>query len=180
MITLRKRFRLKNSIAINFVNLNKEEKEMVRRWRNNKNIRRWMYDGHIISLKEHSRFIESLKNDNKNSYWLIKNGRGESVGTVSLNRINFKNRNAYLGIYVNPEISQSGTGRLLIALLKKIAFGIFKLHTLKLEVIADNKRAVDFYSREGFSKEGELRDFVFKNGRWIDVVVMGMINNAKK
>lgn len=180
MVNLIKRFKLKNSTAINFVDLNKEEKAMVRRWRNNKNIRRWLYTDHIISAKEHSRFIEALKDDDKNAYWLIKNRSGEFLGTVSLNRINLKNRSAYLGIYANPEVRQPRTGHGLIAFLKKIAFGIFKLHTLKLEVIADNKRAIDFYIREGFSKKGELRDFVFKNRRWMDVVVMGIINNAKK
>lgn len=179
MAMLRKRFKLKNNIAINFINLSKEEKGMVRRWRNNKDIRKWLFTGHIISAKEHSRFIEALEKGDKNTYWLVKNISGESLGVISLNRINFKNRNAYLGIYTNPEFRHPLAGRQLLALLKKIAFKIFKFHTLKLEVIADNKRAIGFYKKSGFIREGRLSEFVHKNGKWQDAIVMGIIRKGR-
>ncbi|MDW8097566.1 MAG: GNAT family N-acetyltransferase, partial [Aquificaceae bacterium] len=56
-----------------------------------------------------------------------------------------------------------------------LAFEVAKLHTLKLEVIEDNERAISFYKRMGFVEEGRLREFVFKEGRWKDVIVMGMV-----
>ncbi len=30
----------------------------------------------------------------------------------------------------------------------------------------------------GFEEEGRLREFVFKDGRWKDVIVMGMIKKG--
>jgi len=59
-----------------------------------------------------------------------------------INKVDFKNSNAYIGIYTNPYLS--GMGRMLIECLKKLAFDEGKLHTLKLEVIEDNERAVNF------------------------------------
>jgi len=61
--------------------------------------------------------------------------------------------------------------------LKMVAFGVAKLHTLKLEVIEDNERALKLYIRSGFKKEGELIDYVFKNGLYKNVILMGMVNN---
>ena len=90
--------------------------------------------------------------------------------------MDLSNKNAYLGIYTNPYNVKRGTGYALIECLKVLAFDIANLHTLKLEVIEKNKRAISFYKKAGFSKEGILRDFVFKDGKWCDVIVMGIIN----
>jgi len=63
---------------------------------------------------------------------------------------------------------------------KELAFDITHLHTLRLEVIADNERAVNFYKNFGFCEEGRLKEFVFKDGKWCDVIVMGMIKGEQK
>ena len=176
MMDLRRDFKFEDILLINFMNLGDKEKEIVREWRNNVDIRKWMYSDHIISQEEHVRFIEELKIDNKNSYWLAGDKDGEYLGIISLNRVDLSNKNAYLGIYTNPYNVKRGTGYALIECLKVLAFDIANLHTLKLEVIEKNKRAISFYKKAGFSKEGILRDFVFKDGKWCDVIVMGIIN----
>lgn len=173
-------FEFDDSIIKNFVNLTQKEKKMVRKWRNSDNVRKWMYSDHIISHKEHYEFIETLKTDNKNFYWLVKNKKNENhVGVIYLNRVDFKNKNTYLGIYSNPDSKQKGVGSLLIEALKKIAFDIAKLHTLKLEVVDFNDRAISFYKNMGFTEEGRLKEFVFKDGKWHDVIIMGIINKNK-
>lgn len=174
-VSLRRNFEFDDVFLVNFINLNNEESEMVRNWRNNENIRRWMFSDHIISQEEHIRFIEGLKKNSKNFYWVVKNKEGEYLGVVSLNRVDFKNKNAYLGIYVSPDCQQVGTGHVLITCLKKITLDIARLHTLKLEVIETNARAIDFYKKSGFTEEGRLKEFISKDGRWLDVVVMGII-----
>src|SRR5208283_5956624 len=100
------------------------------------------------------------------------------LGVIYLNRADFSNMNAFLGIYSNPDRKAPGAGSLLVDCLKKIAFEKLNLHTLKLEVIETNVRAVDFYAKSGFSQEGRLEEFVFKKGRWYDVVIMGMVNRT--
>lgn len=157
----------------NFINLTTEEMEMILEWRNHEDIRKWMYSDHIISKDEHFRFMEGIKQDNKNFYWLVKNKEGY-VGVISLNRIDLKNKNAYIGIYSNPKLSR--VGGLLMECLKKLAFDTANLHTLKAEAIWTNKHAIDFYKKSGFSEEGRLKEFIFKNGKWQDVIVMGIIN----
>ncbi|MFN3711888.1 MAG: UDP-4-amino-4,6-dideoxy-N-acetyl-beta-L-altrosamine N-acetyltransferase [Alishewanella aestuarii] len=157
----------------NFINLDQEEREMVRRWRNHPEVRRWMYSDHEISQEEHARFIENLKRDEKNFYYLVYKG-DIPIGVISLTRIDFKNRNAYWGVYSNPEEKIFGAGVVLEKAVLKLAFEMLKLHTLKLEVIEDNERAKSFYKNMGFLEEGRLKEFVFKDGRWKDVIVMGM------
>jgi len=176
MKSLKKNFRFKDILLLNFINLTNKDKQLVRGWRNNKDIRKWMYSENTISPKEHSNFIKKLKVDNQNFYWLAKNKDDKYLGVIYLNRLDNKNKNVYLGIYVNPNLKIRGIGHLLMTSLKRIAFKIIGLHSLKLEVIDINHQAINFYRKEGFLKEGKLREFVFKDKKWHDVVIMGIIN----
>lgn len=171
---LKKNINIGDVVLKNFINLTTEEKEMILRWRNDENVRVWMYSNHVISHEEHFKFMEGLQQENKNLYWLIMRKNKEYLGIISLNKIDLRNKNAYLGIYSNPELS--GIGGAIMECLKKLAFGIAHLHTLKAEVIETNKRAINFYKKAGFSEEGRLKKFVFKDGRWQDVMIMGIIN----
>jgi len=133
-----------------------------------------MYTDHIISPDEHMQFLERLKTDNKNYCWVIK---GEDyLGVIALNKIDYKNKNAYFAIYANPNSKTIGIGRTLDKLAIKIAFEIFNLHSLRLEVIEDNKGVINLHRKMGFNEEGRLKGYVFKDNIWKDVIVMGKIN----
>ena len=56
------------------------------------------------------------------------------------------------------------------------AFKSLDLHKLMLRVHADNERAIKSYARAGFEKEAYLKDDVFVNGKYTDIVLMGLIN----
>lgn len=173
-------FELEDVILINFIDLSNEEREMVRNWRNNENIRKWMYTDHFISKEEHYRFLESLKQDKKNYYWLVKNKNNKYLGVMSFTRVDFKNRNAYFGIYSNPDEKIPGMGILLDMIAISLSFRIAKLHSLKLEVIEDNRQVVNLHQKMGFIEEGRLREFIVKDKIWKDVIVMGMINKKEQ
>lgn len=166
-------FDLINLKLKNFINTSEEEKYSILEWRNHKSIRKWMYSDKVIDLNEHLNFIDNLKYDKKKFFWLAGD-----IGVVYLNRVDFYNKNAYLGIYLNPLVPNEGKGIFLGKALLEIAFEIIKLHSLRLEVIEDNYRARKFYEKLGFKEEGCLIDFVNKNGNWKNVIIMGKINNG--
>lgn len=173
-IRLRRNFELDGFRLTNFIYLGAESKR-VRRWRNHEGVRKWMYSDHLISKKEHLQFVEGLKEDRKNFFWMVADKEG-GLGVISLNKVDVKNKHAYLGIYVNPDDRRRGAGEILVDLLKRLCFEIAHLHSLRLEVIDGNERAVRFYRKVGFRKEGRLKEFVLKEGRWRDVIVMAMIH----
>lgn len=176
VITLARDFKFKDILLLNYINLNDAEKELVRNWRNKNCVREWMYSDVTISRTEHSKFIDKLKKDKKNFYWLAKHASNGYLGVIYLNELDKRNKNAYLGIYTNPDSDFKGKGSMLMECLKLLSFKKAKLHTIKLEVIKKNKKAIRFYKKSGFVIEGYLKGFVFKNGRWQDVIVMGLIN----
>jgi UDP-4-amino-4,6-dideoxy-N-acetyl-beta-L-altrosamine N-acetyltransferase len=173
MIDLRIDYECDGKFLKNFINLNDNEKELVRRWRNYDNIRKWMFSDKIIAQEEHLAFINRLQNDTKNAYWLVKDDE-RYMGVVYLNKIDRMNKNAFLGIYTNPENNIKGTGSSLIKCIKKLSFEIAGFHALKLEVLVNNEKAIYLYKKMGFIEKDKIKDFVVKNGEWQDVLIMGI------
>ena len=173
---LKTNIKVNGNQLINFINLTNDEKEMLRNWRNHESVRVWMYQEHIISPEEHNAYLKQLKENNNTFCWILRNMNSENIGVISINRVDFVNKNAYLGIYLNPDHKAPRAGRLLNDSLKQVAFKIINLHTLKLEVLSNNTRALKFYKKLGFLEEGRLKEFVYKNGKWHDVVIMGITN----
>lgn len=172
---LKKDIDLTECTLINFINIDDTEGVMLREWRNNDDIRKWMYTDHLISVHEHQHFLTKVKKDNKNFYWIIKY-HNDYIGTISLNKIDFTNKNAYLGIYANPYCKIDGVGKLLGRVVPELAFKIAGLHTLKLEVLEKNTRAINFYKKTGFEEEGKLKEFIYKDNLWHNIIIMGIIN----
>ncbi len=52
---------------------------------------------------------------------------------------------------------------------------ILNLQRLELEVYRDNERAVALYAKHGFEREGEMRAFAFRNGRFVDALMMARL-----
>lgn len=173
---LKKNFTFNKIRLINFINLSSQEREILRTLRNHPKIRKWMYHDDLISIKEHRDFIRKLAVLNNDFYWIAKDDKGSYLGVVYLNKVDFVNKNAYLGIYSNPAFR--GIGHTLIDCLRKLSFKLVKLHTLKLEVIETNTKAVNFYEKQGFKKEGKLKDFSYKDSKWQDVIIMGIKNKV--
>jgi RimJ/RimL family protein N-acetyltransferase len=68
-----------------------------------------------------------------------------------------------------------GYGREAISLLLEYAFRYHNLHRVMLEVHGRNVRAVKAYQACGFVEEGRLREHVWSDGSYDDLVVMGVL-----
>ena len=54
-------------------------------------------------------------------------------------------------------------------------FNYFGLHKITLEVLSTNERAINLYKKIGFVLEGVKRDEVLKSGKWIDSIIMSIL-----
>ena len=132
-----------------YVALDSEEHRLVLKMRNASSIKRWMYHTDDITPQEHSKFIESLKDNQSKRYFLV-NQADTILGGINLTEINSQNKTAELGIFVNPFLSIKGIGQLLIQQAFDYAYNTLDLKTLKLEVFEDNERAIKAYLKSGF------------------------------
>jgi len=155
--------------------LNRENLEMILRWRNTPGIREKMYTSHMISWEEHVAWFEKIKNSNTQKWFVYHAPSGEPTGVVYFTEISDKNRSAFWAFYA-AENSPLGTGSQMEYEALEYVFQERKLHKLNCEVLANNSRVVRLHEKFGFSKEGVFRDFHFDGNEYVDVVRLGILD----
>lgn len=122
-------------------------------------------------------FDEHVKDEDKSDF--VIEADGKIIGEIGLHR--WKNRRAGVatlgvGIY-HPDYVGRGFGRDAISVLLDWAFRIQNFRRISLETMATNERAIRAYRACGFVEEGRLREHEYWNGRYVDVVCMGILRS---
>jgi RimJ/RimL family protein N-acetyltransferase len=100
------------------------------------------------------------------------------VGTVGLHRIEAKDRHAGFGIAIGAKTEWGkGYGSEATRLVLEHAFSTLNLNRIWLHVYAENQRAIRVYEGIGFVREGVLRQHGYREGRYADTVVMGILRD---
>lgn len=136
---------------LNFINLSLKEKKMILEWRNSTNIKKYMYTQDDISLENHMKFIESLKNSEDKIYFLVKKD-DEFIGVIDFNNIK-ENESLIMGIYANPNLK--GKGNILLETIINFSFYILKVKKIFAEVFFENEKAYNLYKKYNFKEIGE-------------------------
>jgi putative acetyltransferase len=77
-----------------------------------------------------------------------------------------------IGMGVRDDWQGRGIGGTLLRAALEMADGWLQLRRIELQVYADNAAAIALYSRQGFEREGLLRDYAFRDGHFVDALAM--------
>jgi len=134
-----------------------------------------------FSLAQEERWFESLQGrlERQESVVLaIETSDGVHIGNVGLDNINWKDRNAEMGIVIGEKAYwDQGYGSDSIRTLLRLAFHEMNLHRVLLRVDADNARGIHCYEKAGFQQEGTLREVVFREGTYHDQHIMSILQS---
>jgi RimJ/RimL family protein N-acetyltransferase len=98
---------------------------------------------------------------------------------VSLSRIDRRNLTGELGIMIGEKgYRGQGFGAESLRMLVAYAFARMNLRRIKALVFADNGPAIKLYESCGFIREGTLREEAYKDGRFRDVHIFGLIRDG--
>lgn len=98
------------------------------------------------------------------------------IGCTYLLNINWVNRNAEFHIMIgDTDARKKGAGTFAMKKMIHHAFYDLNLHRLTLEVLEKNTAAIHLYTKEGFIREGMKREVVYKNGQYLNCVIMGLL-----
>ena len=139
---------MKEIKLINFTDLSNDEKKIILEWRNNPNIKKWMYTQSDITLESHLNFIDSLNNSKDKLYFLVKK-EDENIGVIYFTQIE-PNESLHIGIYSNPHLK--GYGKILLETIIYFSFEILKVEKIFSEVYFENERAFSLYKIYGFKE----------------------------
>jgi len=98
------------------------------------------------------------------------------IGSVYIRDINYTHKKGEFGIFIGErDFIGKGFGGLATKEILEIAFGKLKLHRIYLRVFPDNISAIKTYEKVGFVKEGLLKDTVFIDGKFKDMLLMAKV-----
>jgi RimJ/RimL family protein N-acetyltransferase len=102
---------------------------------------------------------------------------GRHIGDCSLRTTSPENRDARLGVTIGDAAHvDRGYGTDAARLLCCFGFETMGLHRISVEVFADDPRALRVYKRLGFRVEARRRDADFRNGRFRDALLFGLLH----
>jgi RimJ/RimL family protein N-acetyltransferase len=108
---------------------------------------------------------------------LIIEVSGEVVGDINLFDVQTRNRCCRVGLSIWRASDRGrGYGGDALRALLRWAFREFNMHRVELSVDPSNERAIRLYERLGFAREGVRREAHYDDGRFIDDVVMGLLD----
>ena len=154
-----------------------------------KTIHAWRRDEEVYQLTIGNRFFVSSEKDRR---WVLDRIMSNDVelylaiclvaddgliGYLSLADIDHRNGRAEWSGIVIGEKKHRGHGYATEAvyLLLQFAFEELGLHRVSGSWLAENKVSLFLGKATGFRQEGLLRDYVYKNGKRHDVVIMSML-----
>jgi diamine N-acetyltransferase len=125
----------------------------------------WFEEMRKRPAEQHPVVIEMLNQDS----WL-------PIGGCGFNLIDQHNRSAEVGIFIGQkDLWNRGYGTETMRLLLKHGFNNLNLHRIALRVYETNKGAIRSYEKAGFVHEGRLRQAEFRNGKYVDVLLMSVL-----
>ncbi len=80
-----------------------------------------------------------------------------------------------IGVGVHDDWQGKGIGTALMRAGVDMADNWLNLTRLELEVYTDNEPAIRLYERLGFEREGTLRRYAFRDGRYVDAYLMARL-----
>ncbi|UIO43270.1 GNAT family N-acetyltransferase [Brevibacillus brevis] len=156
-----------------------EDVDVYHTWRNDEEVMRTTNPSmDVYTWEDTNGFVNQviLQASSSKSYMIVDSQTNRPIGITSLIQIDPKNRNAECIIDIGEkEYWGKGYGREAMKLLLDYAFLEMNLHRVSLRVFSFNERAIKLYERLGFKQEGISRQFLFREGKWHDIVHMGIL-----
>ena len=102
---------------------------------------------------------------------------GERIGYFRTSNHSKENKNIYIGADLHKDFRGKGLAYKCYRKFMPIWAKELDLHKISLEVLETNQRAIKSYETIGFVHEGVKREEVFKNGKWVDSIMMSVLKN---
>lgn len=131
------------------------------------------------SKAELAEWIDRRRSDTDEILWSIATVSDDRcIGHVGLYRIDARVRRAEIAILIGERDRQGrGIGTAVTRAVVTYGFRELNLHRISLQVLATNDRAMRFYESLGFTREGSLRHHQFRDGAYVDMVLMSILDD---
>lgn len=152
----------------------------IQRWMNDPEVLRRIYTYRHLSMAAEERWLQQMNESTTDFVFAIDATGGDGgphhIGNTGIHHVDWKNRTCMVGIVIGAERYRGqGLGTDAMRLLVRYAQQELGLHRVELEVYPFNLAAIKSYEKLGFRHDGTRRGATFREGRFQDVLVMGLL-----
>ncbi len=154
-------------------------------WRNDDDVKRNLLSFRLPVTKpmEEAWVQKAMNGDTDRIIFSIEDETALHVGFIELNTIDYFSRNAYYAIVIGDKTARGkGIAKSATQLILEFAFNKLNLHKVCLQVAEYNHAAINIYKKIGFEQEGVLKEQLFMDGSYHQMICMGFFkqNLAEK
>ena len=120
---------------------------------------------------------ETTPIDGRDMHFAVADENDEYLGTISLKNIDMSARKAEYAICLRKCAQGKGIAFWATNQILKMAFEKYHFQRIYLNVLSDNKRAIRFYEKCGFTYEGSFRRHLFLKGEFRTLDWYGFLND---
>ena len=133
----------------------------------------------FVSLEREKKWVEDIiLNDDQSKIYLsiCKKMNDEMIGYISISDIDYRNGKCnFGGIKIKP--GPVGYGFQAVLLLVKFIFEEMRIERCSGECLENHENMINLLLRAGFKKEGFMRNYVYKNGKYNNIVLLSILSN---
>ena len=150
-------------------------------WINDRDVTRFLMARYPMSRSDEEKWLAESSGRNgfeRDVRLAIETLDGVHIGNTGLHAMRPEDRCAELGIMIGDKAYWSnGYGSDAVVTLLRFAFYEVNLHRVGLGVFPYNQRAIACYRKCGFVEEGRSRDEIYRDGRYWDIIRMGILRH---
>ena len=137
--------------TIKFREATENDCELLLKWRNEEETRKFSFNEDLIPLEEHKKwFYAALKNSDI-KICILLNKKDLPIGQI---RLNIRNKEAEINIGLDKEQRGKGYGTEALKLISKIVFSELGLYKLIGYIKENNKKSINAFVNAGFLNNG--------------------------
>ena len=161
----------------NLRDLQLKDTDFMYEWMSDSEVTQSLMIGRTACSKEMIQaFIRNSWKNEKNVHFAIVTDEDEYVGTVSLKNISKVDRNAEYAIAIRKKYWGMEYATFATTAIVHYGFQMLNLHKIYLNVPSTNSRAIKFYEKFGFQREGILKEHINISGQMVDLFWYCILN----
>ncbi len=127
----------------------------------------------LVSTEDQELWWQAIKSKGTSKrFSVVEVNLNKVIGIIKIDHLDLNNRNCEIGLDIVGCMRGRGYGKKTYNLVLSYLFNQFNINMVYLRYISTNLRAASLYKKIGFEDTGYLKDFIYRDGTFIDYKIM--------
>lgn len=161
--------------------ITREDVPIINSWRNDRELQTSLGSPfRFVNIETEQQWFDGYLNNRSSNVRcaICINETTQIVGVVYLVNIDHVSRNAEIGIMLGKKTHQDkGLGNKASIMMLDYGFSNLNLNRIYCSILEDNYRSINITKKIGCCREGTLREAVYKNGKYYNLIMFSILKH---